>query len=560
MLCAPDTLGALYSWGEATHVGGFSMPTSLSTTGNIALIATLCLLFGCDPDEPFRFFEPRNTTGSTEWPLLFEINQAAGRDRLSILSGRITEVRYSTEPSRHVPFLLRGDIAIGSPLEALQLPPTASSETERITDVTSFDIAKWTSFRVYDRGDCSVLLDWNTTSSVLANEIIRQLNDNSRVRNAQLHPNRDPSQVRPSLVTLFPAQPLLAPLADVDELAIDLEVQAAELGPCESPDFTINLAMSLNQTGDAVYRIPGESYFAACKLGLDTSDERWLKEDFAEDRLADLCSPLDIPCISDLIDRFNQFLLNIDSGIVPDCDATLASRHPLSDVDSVRSLEEFSGRENDQDAVLIGYRDIFGQQTGASDVVAAVTDVGFSNFNAPFGCVLEGAVRRVIRREFRKKLPLGMRDAILGLLVIDPWVWSGELTSTTCDTDADCDFRDGSPAYTSGGDFRGVRHRCLDRDPERARALSPTLGDFLETQPPGRFCHVQLEPDHLNIRPDGVEVVLAFDEIDDPQSSLLPRLSSIGADFCANDRPGSLLSTQAPLFHEEQVPILVPGE
>ena len=135
-----------------------------------SLLAGVWLL-ACNPSAaPISYFEPMNTNteASTSWLLPLapaadqgRANQAGDPMRLAPLQGPVDAVRYRML-DRFSAFMVSGDLSTGTPFggatfETLQLPASPPADAsgkrpERTVSLTSFTPAKWTSFRVYNRG------------------------------------------------------------------------------------------------------------------------------------------------------------------------------------------------------------------------------------------------------------------------------------------------------------------------------------------------------------------------------------------------------------------------
>lgn len=110
---------------------------------------------GCD-DARLAFIETISGGGDSEvWPIAAGDNQAAGPERLGDISGAMHRVRYAMF-DRWTPFLLTGDLETGAPPVGLQLPRVADDVSDVTIDVRR-TATTWQSFRVYDRGECSLL-------------------------------------------------------------------------------------------------------------------------------------------------------------------------------------------------------------------------------------------------------------------------------------------------------------------------------------------------------------------------------------------------------------------
>jgi len=81
----------------------------------------------------------------------------------------------------------------------------------------------------------------------------------------------------------------------------------------------------------------------------------------------------------------------------------------------------------------------------------------------------------------------------------------------------------------------------------RYRELSDDLADLVNSQRPGRYCHVVIEPDRANVRPSGFEVVVSDVLSADPQGGLVIDSPVDVADtFCDPAREGGPIPFNLP--------------
>lgn len=150
--------------------------------------------------------------------------------------------------------------------------------------------------------------------------------------------------------------------------------------------------------------------------------------------------------------------------------------------------------------------------------------VGAIGVNVHGFCNVGGAIEDQVRAQLTDLLPDLVRDAVRNALLADPSMFGlGANTGRACSCPEDCDSRaaDGSawPAW-------GVRHSCISG-----------------------ACGIQLEPDRLNVRPEGLEVVLMEDSAD-PQFSIFattPSGPTIQGILCAPGHNGVASTATAPL-------------
>lgn len=564
----------------------------------LALFAALAVLLtnlACTlPETTFRFIEPINNDGeSVTFPVPTSANQAADAERLDVTASRITDVRYSIE-SRHTAFLLAGDLAEGLPgsrvaVEGLQLPALAPGEDERTVNVREFDPEKWRSVRVYDRGMCSELVPWEGEEGLaqtLAQGLADTMNAQSAVRGVRLLGG----VFTPMLRADFPTNEVQPP-TDADGFRLELEIYASDVtgGPvvCEDAWWDVELELWLEQTDRAYQTVPRsvvaltcmmherlEDFVArhdgertSCGLIPPSTDGRWAVPSIAK-RFVSIIRDC-ARGMSNVIDGAVSVLEDtLEDGRQPTChpDAHLGFSYADSDW-VLRARREFNGRERGEDKqLLIGLRTIDGHRTGGHDALAHLTSVRIARFSST-NC---GAVRRnlaagIIRAEMQNALVLGVSEAIRSSARVD--AASLFLIPRRCATDQHCDWRSNDgPAYQDGDDtdgedrhlWQGARHVCkLPRpDPEDPNACPVDPGPLDQNG----VCRFQFEPDHLNFRPDGLEVVLDWDAnldegSEDPQSAFYRALVILdGArglmdppNQCSDDRDGALSADDSPL-------------
>lgn len=141
-------------------------------------------------------------------------------------------------------------------------------------------------------------------------------------------------------------------------------------------------------------------------------------------------------------------------------------------------------------------------------------------------CFSESDIENGVIGAIQAELPEAVRRAVADALLIDPRSLGFAAESIrSCSCDQDCNsFSPAGPAWPWG-----QRHRCAfpSGDP------GPGAGE----------CWIQLDPDRVNVRPEGVEIVL-MDDDDDVQRPVLSDETPLGsvaeALLCSVDRPPSV--------------------
>lgn len=129
-------------------------------------LLTLCIA-GCDTLEQTGAFRLRGSSGEKIWLVPDQENVGAGPARLGDLAGGATEVGYAIGTQRTA-YLFGGDLAAGIENGPFHTLPAYDSSSGSIVveDDIPWMVAEvgppqtWNSFRVYDSGECSILLDF----------------------------------------------------------------------------------------------------------------------------------------------------------------------------------------------------------------------------------------------------------------------------------------------------------------------------------------------------------------------------------------------------------------
>jgi len=379
----------------------------------------------------------------------------AGERQLGSIANDVGFVDYDIR-NNHRLFIFEQDLEDGITRgEYLQIPATLQPQFD--SSVTLDDPSKWQSFRSYDVGVCSQLINWQffTTGFVMNYE--NGFRDNPQIIGGS---------VRGSAITpiIQASQRSNALRNDADALRVELELHAVSVdlekldATCE--DVTIQVDMTLRIASDddiLVQLAPG---------GFEIPFPDW---------------PQQCPGVGDpggtrmVFDTFTQ--------------------------DVFATVEEIS---------------------------VSVTGCGLAN----------GFFADTFRDALRESIPSSTRSGFRELLLKDPrdlGVPEDEIRGCQCDSQCDLFAQDG-PAYP------GKRHVCRTLEPGAPCETDADCDAFYHEEPgePGYSCQnlgsggicvaeffpirrgecwVQLEPDRINVRPDGIEYVTIGN--DDPQSSVM---------------------------------------
>jgi len=532
------------------------------------------------------YFEPMNTeTGdSNSWLLPLtpgadqgRANQAAGAERLDGLSGTTDRVRYRML-DRYSAFMLSGDLATGTPaagedFETLQLPACASDPTgasgdrlERTVGVMAFDSSKWTSFRVYNRGACSSTTSWPSLAQSFGDGIADQLNAKPDITNASLSG---------SLGVVLRSEfhdPIGAP-DDRDELHFHGHMTADSITSCQNVGLDIDFVVSLEHTDAMQLQVQDQAFAVGCRLGAELesynrqasshcrlpalNDPSWLDLQASEAalRVMNNCAFYDADAET-LRSQVDLQTASIGSAlahgreVICDPGARLFFSFDSSDW-TVRRHRELSGRGASHDTdLLLGVSNMDGHDLAAHDTLARVLSISASNFSASGRRPRNGRCRNPRRRgimdnieaAFRDSLPLAINAAVLGRAVRSPTDFAIESNDwVQCNTDAECDFR--APGHHAAYEIPRPGYAAIWRGARAVCRHHPFHGPCSTD----RVCWPLLEPDRLNVRPEGLEVVVE-DDIDldvDPQDPQVSFFSdTVRGQVCDVGRSGFLAPTE----------------
>jgi len=403
------------------------------------------------------------------------------------LDGQLTNAAYTGDLEKRVyllsaPLWPDGVSGATRDVRTLELPlPTEAFATS--STVIAPDTAKWPGVRAYDIGLCSQQIPWNEFAQQLAEGVLAEL-------------KKKPDEVRsPRLVGVAEAFPILRGRegSEFDRVGFKMRFAASTIagrggctpfgcitGGCRSPVVEVSFDMSLG-TKPGAYVQPTHDLDALAEAlervgAATTSDER-------RTLLAD-------PAI--------QLLTSLESRV------TLAAFLPQLRIGGGGSLEYQAPRSpapsaDELDALLgrpwCGHIAPDGPIPNAFDPTASVANLSVAIVSAGdcFGFGTRDSVVRALLSAFATALILqdgvgvAIRDSLLRSHVA--FARPG-LPVRRCSCDVEC-IDGASELPNPFGEGSGARHRCL-----------------------GGSCGFQLEADRIEVRPEGLEFVLAEDDSD----------------------------------------------
>jgi len=421
-------------------------------------------------------------------------NQAAGRERLAPLQGPVDAVKYRML-DRYSAFMMSGDISTGTPFggatfETLQLPasppPDASGDRpERTVSLMELHPEKWTSFRVYNRGACSSMQDWQSVAQGFGDALADQLNDDARITHASVTEGLMSVMLRSDLARSDVGAP-----DDRDQLGVRASVNIERLQgdywtDCRDLTFDVHFTVELEHTDRMQLPVQNRAFAVACRLGDELleydrhvraacrlpglDDSFWLDPARTkvalgtnvtlrpgDDGVLGACAVTDGDAQvfrNRVIHQAYQITSDLANGRAVTCDPGAQMFFSLEASDwTLRRHRELSGRGASEDPLfLLGLATMDGHDLGAHDTVARVVSVNVENFHdGPNGNCNPGPVSHVRKRniinsikgKLRNSLPLALNAAFMSGAVQEPYMADADSQSwRPCSTDADCDFR-----------------------------------------------------------------------------------------------------------------------
>ncbi len=507
--------------------------------------------------------------------------QALSTIRYSLLGRQAAFLFTEGDVVRGYPWSLEPGSLLGA-YGAWHLPAVRAGEAERRLSADWLPAlglpAQVTSFRVYDQGQCSALQPWQPLVERMAEQMQRQLEARENLSGVRVgvtlvpffQSDRKPEgltgadAIRAELVD-DPLGPTGVPRQhDGFTVTFDIFIGKVYLPifpDCHDEHIRVGATVEIERTDYALSRLAlTELVFPCIEAGREPP-------------------PDELPDVSDPVLR--GFLEQCPADKV--VELPHFGRVRIADIDYVRTWKEIvAAPEASEYALLVGLRDVEGQPVGAHDPLLRVRRLWSEEVDADCsGGFLPDAESKA-RDYMVRQLPLMLAEQLREQTLLDPvflerWLLTevrrqlemagpggdrtrafGELLSmvsdvsnyehfVVCRSDADCDASEGTPAFAQAdGTWRGARHVCAPRDRRRilqlltaplppgsegmeVRGGMATLVNTLPMPPsegmgedaqPGRICHVQLEPDWVNVRPDGLEVVL-LGGVSHRQASLL---------------------------------------
>jgi hypothetical protein len=539
-----------------------------SWVGRASAAWVLVCLLACTTGPSFIELIDERTGESMQFLVPRVGSQAAGPDEIGDLAGNMTDVRHNLT-RRYAAFMLDGDVVYdpqwpfdpdftgmaGSPAHGLLLPPADSTDEPIGVDIRAFDPMKWSSFRTYDRGECSTVVGWEALTAELADEVIQEIGRDPLVNSPAFREAR----LRPTLQSRPLAELEGIAVMNTDRLSMEIDFHALDIGPCLDVTASLAFSVQLEPTPLAIFQVPAIAFWKACTDGELLRDERFLNVDEAIDLVCDG----DSQCANGNDDDYVAFLDTLAQGGLPECEARddafgigSVAGIPMANFEDIRLLSRLGdvSVDREREVLFVGYSRVaaehlpFGTENRAfeaRDAFFRVVDVEVTNVSGSHrwsswrlnphrrcGSGARNAIASAIRRGLRRGLPGGLADAINDMLMLDPYLATDgvpEVDEVSCNLRTveegqpdQCSFRfAGVPAYEAPGFWRGARHKCMMRDSSEGAVglIGGSAAIAVDAQPEVPVCHVRLEPRAMHVRPDGLEIVFITNGSSDPQGA-----------------------------------------
>jgi len=346
---------------------------------------------------------------------------------------------------------------------------------------------------------------------------------------------------------------------------------------CRDLTFDIHFRLEFEHTDRMQLPVQNRAFAMGCRLGAELesynrqasshcrlpalNDLSWLDPQASEAALhvMDICAWTDADAQT-LSSQVAHQTANIGSAlahgrdVICDPGAQLFFSFDSSDW-TVRRHRELSGRGASHDSLLLlGVSNMEGHDLAAHDTLARVLSVTADDFTASGRRPRNGRCRAPRRRQIKEKLEAAFRDSLP--LALNAAVRSGGVQSPAnlsissndwveCATDADCDFR--APGHHAAYEIPRPGYLATWRGARAVCRHHPFNGPCSTN----RVCWPAVEADRVNVRPEGLEVVLE-DDIDldgDPQDPQVSFFTDLVRDEVCDvgevHRPGFLPHTGA---------------
>jgi len=405
------------------------------------------------------------------------------------LDGQLTNAAYTGDLEKRV-YLLSAPLWPGGvsgatrDVRTLELPlPTEAFATS--STVIAPDTAKWPCVRAYDIGLCSQQVPWNEFAQQLAEGVLAEL-------------KKRPDRVRsPSLTGVAEAFPILRGRegSEFDRVGFKMRFAASTIagsewtifgritGGCRSPVVEVSFDMSLG-TKPGAYVEPTHDLDALAEAlarigAATTSGERGT---LLADPAIRILTGLERLALAAFLPEL-RLLPNPGGG------ASLVYQAPRSPAPSADELDALLGRSWCRSIALDGpVPNAFDPTASVANLTVAIVSAGDCFGGGDRDKVVSGLLSAFTAALIVQD---GVGVAIRDSLLQSPVAFGRPgLPLRRCSCDVEC--VDGASELPNPfGEGSGARHRCL-----------------------GGTCGFQLEADRIEVRPEGLEFVLAEDDSD----------------------------------------------
>lgn len=536
------------------------------------LVASAFLALGGCTGTPTPFVEVQSASGTWMFVTPATDGSAHGQSEWgATVTGPLTGIRHNLS-SRYAVFAFLGDIT-QQPVTIGDLPADGHTVFfPSVTDTAGVTFAlpsvgskTWQSFRTYDRGECSLSLGYAEIASSISSQMLEVVTD---VDDVTIDNARWTTAEVVLGVQATPDQSVAATPHDIVDFALNFEADfignVAHVVGCNDVRGTARIKFELERIQAHTQAVNLKALVAARVLNTNVPN------DFDLYKCPRYCTPLggtrpgycppvpyqatcDLfdPAQPNLENAYSALLETFTNGTVSSqlfLDATSSgasvNSFPIAAADDILFLDDFSGvARNQSHRALLVYSTWGTWNFNATDYIARIKSVAVEGLSTR-RCIdaAENTIRGVIVSNARSAVPLAIRDALRTQLSLDAAFFGFGYsqpgsTAIVCETDADCNFMWETGGYygpafmSASGQPRGLRHSCEQFSSTRYASLGPAAATLLaDGNPELKYCHVQLEPERINLRPDRIEVVLADSRTTDSQSDFYGGI--VGSQVC----------------------------